>query len=105
MPILTHFVPGSPITIETNTSDYLITAILSVTCLDGKICPVAFFSQTLSAPELNYDTHDKELLTIFEAFKSWHHYLEGSPTPIDIIINHKNLEYFSTFKVLICQQA
>jgi uncharacterized protein YjiS (DUF1127 family) len=28
--------------------------------------------------ELNYNTHDKELLAIFEAFKHWHQYLEGS---------------------------
>jgi len=46
--------------------------------------------------ELNYDTHDKELLAIFKAFKIWQHYLEGLAYPIDIIIDHKNLKYFST---------
>jgi hypothetical protein len=55
--------------------------------------------------ELNYDTHDKELLTIFEAFCSWQHYLEGAPLPIDIVTNHKNLEYFCTTKILTHQQA
>jgi len=39
--------------------------------------------------ELNYDTHDKELLTIFEAFKHWCQYLEGSGTPIDVVTDHK----------------
>jgi len=55
--------------------------------------------------KLNYDIHDKELLAIFKAFKIWRHYLEGSASPIDVIMDHKNLEYFSTTKILICQQA
>ena len=55
--------------------------------------------------ELNYDVHDKELLAIFEAFKSWHHYLEGTPTPINVITDHKNLKYFSTTEVLTWRQA
>ena len=55
--------------------------------------------------ELNYDTHDKELLTIFEAFKIWQHYLEGPAYSIDIVMDHKNLEYFSTTKVLTQRQT
>jgi len=34
-----------------------------------------------------------------------HHYLEGSGDPIDIVTNHKNLEYFSTMKLLMRRQA
>ena len=59
----------------------------------------------LTAPELNYDTHDKELLTIFEAFHSWRHYLEGPAHPINVVTNHKNLVYFLTSKVLSRRQA
>ena len=55
--------------------------------------------------ELNYDTHDKELLAIFEAFQMWRHYLEGSHHKIDVVTDHRNLEYFSTTKVLSRQQA
>ena len=105
VPILTHFIPDTPIIVETDASDYAIAGILSITCADRKICPVTYYSQTLTAPELNYDTHDKELLAIFEAFRNWHHYLEGSASPIDIVMDHKNLEYFSTSKVLSCQQG
>jgi len=67
--------------------------------------PIAFHSQMFSALELNYDVHDKELLAIFKAFKIWRHYLERSASPIDVVMDHKNLEYFSTTKILICQQA
>ena len=105
MPILTHFILDTPITMETDTLDYTVTSILSITCADGELRPVTFYSWTLTAPELNYDTHNKELLAIFEAFQTWHHYLKGSVTPVDIVTDHKNLEYFSTSKVLTCQQA
>ena len=104
-PILTHFIPDTPITMETDASDYAVAGILSITCADGELHPVAFYSRTLTAPELNYDTHNKELLAIFEAFRTWHHYLEGSTTPVDVVMDHKNLEYFSTSKVLTHWQA
>jgi len=104
-PILTHFIPDTPIIVETDASDYAVTGILSITCADGEIHPVTYYSWTLTAPELNYDTHDKELLAIFEAFQNWRHYLEGSASPIDVVTNHKNLDYFSTSKVLSRQQA
>ncbi|KIK15995.1 hypothetical protein PISMIDRAFT_16094 [Pisolithus microcarpus 441] len=91
-PILTHWVPDAPITVETDASDYAIVGILSITCPDDELRPVAFYSRTLTAPELNYDTHDKELLAIFEAFRHWRHYLEGSATPVDVVTDHKNLE-------------
>jgi len=99
-PILTHFILDTPIIVETDASDYAITGILSITCTDEEICPVAYYLRTLTAPELNYDTHNKELLAIFKAFQNWCHYLEGSASPIDIVMDHKNLEYFSTSKVL-----
>ena len=99
-PILTHWVSDTPIIVETDASDYAIAGILSIRYPDKEIRPVAYYSQTLSTLELNYDTHDKELLTIHEAFRSWHHYLEGFTTLVDIITNHKNLEYFATTKLL-----
>jgi len=99
-PILTHWVPDAQLVMETDASDYALTAILSIMTKDNEIHSVAFHSRTFSAPELNYDVHDKELLAIFEAFKIWRHYLEGTTSPIDVVTDHKNLEYFSTTKVL-----
>jgi hypothetical protein len=97
--------PDVPIVVETDASDYAIARILSIVCPDEELRPVAFYSRTLTAPELNYDTHDKELLAIFEAFRSWRHYLEGSAEPIDVVTDHKNLEYFATTKLLSRRQA
>jgi len=56
---------------ETDASDYALAAILSIMTKDNEIHPVAFHSQMFSAPKLNYDVHDKELLAIFKAFKIW----------------------------------
>ena len=104
-PVLHQWVPNRQITVETNASDYAIAAVLSITGDDSEIHPIAFHSRTLNSTELNYDTHDKELLAIFEAFCSWRHYLEGAPIRIDVVTDHKNLEYFATTKLLSRRQA
>jgi RNase H-like domain found in reverse transcriptase len=104
-PILTHWIPGAPLIIETDASDYALATILSTCTSDDELHPIAFHSQTFTAPELNYDVHDKELLAIFEVFQHWHHYLEGSASQIDVITDHKNLEYFCTTKLLTRRQV
>jgi len=104
-PILTYWVPDAQLVMETDVSDYALAAILSIMTKDNEIYPIAFHSRTFSTLELNYNVHDKELLAIFEAFKIWRHYLEGSASPIDIVMDHKNLEYFSTTKILTRRQA
>ena len=104
-PILTYWVLDAQLVVETNASDYALAAILFIMTKDNEIHPVAFHSQMFSTLELNYDIHDKELLAIFEAFKIWWHYLEGSASPIDVVTDHKNLEYSSTTKILMRRQA
>jgi len=91
--------------VETDASDYAIAGILSVTTPDLEIHPIAFHSRSLHNAEKNYDTHDKELLAVFDCYKAWRHYLEGSGNPIDMVTDHKNLEYFTSTKKLTCQQA
>ena len=85
--------------------DYALAAILSIINKDNEVHPVAFYSYTFTTAELNYDIYNKELLAIFEAFKIWQQYLEGLAYPINVIMDHKNLEYFSTTKVLTWRQA
>ena len=99
-PILTHWISNVQLIMETDALDYTFTIILFIVNEDNEVHPIAFYSCTFTVVELNYDTHDKELLTIFKAFKIWQHYLEGPAYPIDIVTDHKNLEYFSTTKVL-----
>src|SRR5258708_1440131 len=89
-PVLAHWAPDLPMMVEMDASDCAIVGIR----------PVAFYSCTLQSAERNYDTHNKELLAIFEAFKSWGHFLEGSGTGNNTVMDHKNLEYFTSTKKL-----
>jgi hypothetical protein len=66
--ILVHWTPDLPLIIKTNASNYAIAAILSTVCSNGEVHPIAFHSCTLQVAELNYNTHDKELLAIFKVF-------------------------------------
>ncbi len=70
-PVLCHWAPDLRMMVETDASDHAIAGILSVTTQDNKIRLVAFFSHSLQGAEKNYDTHDKELLAVFKAFKNW----------------------------------
>ena len=62
---------NAQLVVETDASDYALVVILSIMTKDNEIHLVAFYFQMFSTPELNYDVHDKELLAIFEAFKTW----------------------------------
>jgi len=90
---------------ETDALDYAFAAILYIVNEENKVHLVAFHSCIFTMAELNYNTHDKKLLTIFEAFKIWQHYLEGLVYSINIVTDHKNLEYFFFTKVLTQRQA
>ena len=66
---------------------------------------MAFYSKSLSPVEQNYEIHDKEMLAIIRALEEWRHFLEGARHPVEIWMDHKNLEYFMTAKKLNCRQA
>jgi transposase InsO family protein len=104
-PVLAHFHPDRPSTIETDASDFAIAAVISQPAADGVLHPIAFYSRKLNAAELNYEIHDKELLAIVTAIQVWRAYLEGAAHPFTVYTDHKNLEYFATPKVLNRRQA
>ena len=99
--ILTHWTPNAQLIMKTDALDYTLTTILPIVNKDNEVHLVAFHSHTFTAVKLNYNTYDKELLAIFEAFKIWQYYLEGPAYPINVVMDHKNLKYFSTTKILI----
>jgi hypothetical protein len=62
------------------------------------------FRRNTPWPIYNYDIYDKELMAIAWAFKDWQPELEGVLHPIQVLSDHKNLEYFiSTKLVNYCQ--
>ena len=102
--ILQHFDPTLETIIETDSSDYAISAVLSQ-YRDKVLKPVAFMSRKMQPAELNYEIHDKELLAVVTSIKVWRHYLEGLSDPFTILSDHQALEYFRTSKTLTRRQA
>ncbi|WVZ81234.1 LOW QUALITY PROTEIN: hypothetical protein U9M48_028633 [Paspalum notatum var. saurae] len=56
---------------------------------EGK--PVAYFSEKLNGPSLNYSTYDKELYTLVRVLETWQHYLW--PKEFVIHSDHESLKH------------
>jgi hypothetical protein len=56
---------------------------------EGK--PIAYFSEKLSGPLLNYSTYDKELYALVRVLETWQHYLW--PKEFVIHSDHESLKY------------
>ena len=98
--ILCHYNSDLKLVIKTDASDYVSEGIFLQYDENGVLHPVAYFSKKHSPAECNYEIYDKKLMIIIHAFKEWCPELEGSSTPVEVITDHKNLEYFmSTVKM------
>jgi len=105
VPILRHFDYDREIIVETDASDYFSAGILSQHDDDGVLHPMAFYSKRHSTAEYNSEIYDKELMAIVRAFEEWRPHLEGLRHPIQVLSDHKNLEYFMSTKLLNRRQA
>ena len=56
---------------------------------EGK--PIAYFSEKLSGPILNYSTYDKELYALVRTLETWQHYLW--PKEFVIHSDHESLKH------------
>jgi transposase InsO family protein len=106
-PILRHYQADRPTKVETDASDGVVAGVLSQQQDDGLWHPIGFYSKSMSAPEKNYEIHDKEMLAVVRALEEWRPELEGLQRQdrFDIFTDHKALEYFMTTKKLNARQA
>jgi len=104
-PALRHFDHEREVIIETDASDYVSAGVLSQRDDEGVLHPMAYFSKKHSPAECNYDIYDKELMAIIKALEEWRPECEGAAYPLQLITDHKNLEYFMTKKLLNRRQA
>lgn len=94
-PILQHYHRDRENKVETDASNYAISAILSQKDPSShKFHPVAYFSRSMIPAEINYTIGDKKLLAIVKALRQWRHYLQGLDSSFDIYTDHKNLTDF-----------
>jgi len=66
--------------------------------------PTSYYSKKMNPAERNYDIYDKELLAIMKTLKEFRAELMSVQNML-ILTNHKNLEYFTTTKMLNSRQA
>ena len=104
-PVLWHFDPLLLSTLITDASDYAFAAILLQSDTKQLLHPVSYYSPKFSPAEINYEIHNKELLAIVDSLRDMRTWLIGSPHPISVISDHKNLEYFMTSWILNHHQA
>ena len=86
----------------TDTGDFAMGAVLSQVWDDGEHL-VAYESRKMNAAEMNYPTHERELLVVIHALRVWRHYLLGKP--FKIVTDHHSLKYLMTQPNLSKRQA
>lgn len=65
---------------------------------NGQWYPMAFFLRKMIPAKIQCKTHNQELLTIVEAFKTRCHYLEGCKYKVLMLTNHNNFFCFMDIK-------
>ena len=91
--------------LETDSSDYVNSRVLSQYNDEGLLYPVAYYSKNLNPAKCNYQIYDKELLTIIRCLEHWRPELECTNIPIRIFTDHKGLMYFAEGRDLSRRQA
>jgi hypothetical protein len=70
---MSHFNPKKLAIIETDVSDFTISAILSQRNKQNKLHPVVYFSKKLTPQELSFNMPVKELYAIMCVPTKWRH--------------------------------
>ena len=88
-------IPSSDLThpwvLSTDASAFAIGGVLSQDSGHG-LRPVAFTSRKMTPAERNYPIHDKEMLSIIHAVKTWRCYIQGRHCTI--YTDHSSLSFF-----------
>jgi len=94
-PVLRHFDPTLPTTVESDSSGFAIAAVFVQQHPDGQH-PVAYFARQMTPTEQRYGAYDGELLAVVESVRHWSSWLEGCEDPFTILSDHQALQYFRT---------
>ena len=92
-PVLVVPIDDDLFQVESDALDFVVGAILSQK-QEGKWCPIAYFSQSISQAECNYAIYNKKILAIMLALREWWQYLLEAKHQVKIWTDHKNLSYF-----------
>ena len=101
-PVLQLADPSRGYIVTTDASDFAMGAMFSQVWDDGEH-PVAYESRKMNATEMNYPTHEGELLVVIHALRVWRHSLLSKP--FKIATDHHSLKYLMTKPNLSKRQA
>jgi hypothetical protein len=91
-----------PFIVQTDSSGFAVGACLMQDLGKGPQ-PIAYLSHKMNPAEMNYPTHQQELLGIIVALKSWRHFLYGKR--FSVITDHHSFTHFMTQQQLSHRQA
>ncbi len=98
--------PHVPFVVEVDASTTCVGALLLQHHVEPPcLHPCAYFSRKLTPAEQSYDIGNRDLLTINLSLEEWRHWLEGAQPSLEVITDHKNLEYIRSAKRLNPRQA
>ena len=88
--MLAHPIPGAPISLAVDASDFAIGAVLQQRANDTWQ-PLGFLTKPLNSAQRKYSAYDRELLAMYTAVKRFRHAVEGRN--FIIFTDHKPLTY------------
>nr|XP_033203761.1 uncharacterized protein LOC117164662 [Bombus vancouverensis nearcticus] len=88
--MLAHPIPGAPVSLAVDASDYAIGAVLQQRVNDSWQ-PLGFLTKPLNSAQRKYSAYDRELLAMYTAVKRFRHAIEGRN--FTIYTDHKPLTY------------
>ena len=100
-----HFDSNVENVIEIDVFDERLKKMLSQYDSNELLHFVTFFFKKMIFAKKNYEIYDKKLLIIIKVFEKWKLELKDFKFFIEVIIDHKNLEYFMFFKLLNRRQT
>ncbi len=103
--ILCHYNSDHKIVIKINALNYVFKDILFQYDENEILHSIIYFLKKHNSIKCNYEIYDKELIIIVCAFKKWWSEFKDFIYSVEMITNHKNLEYFMLTKQLSHYQA
>ena len=92
-PLLSVFDPGRPAVVYCDASEYGGTGACLMQDFGSGLQPVAYESRGYSPAEQNYPVHDKEMLAVVRALKTWRHYLLD--VELTVYTDHHSLQFYN----------
>ncbi|XP_077166890.1 uncharacterized protein LOC143823989 [Paroedura picta] len=103
-PVLAHADPSKQFTVQVDSSDVAMGAVILQEGEDGKLHPLAYLSKKFSGAERNWAIWEKEAAAVKLALSTWRHWLEGSAIPFVVWTDHKNLQALKQPRSLSAKQ-